>query len=141
MARSLMGTGTSDKAENRRERVAIFGGSQNKAIGRRSQKGKKFNRRKPTGPQGPSKAPDTGYTGANGADLGLNEGVTPEGNLWQTWTPATNPYTGQLSGPFETGSGSYQIGTLSTGAQGYYDPKTGKFQSYDPFYADTDDDG
>ncbi len=103
------------KATTRRQRVAIFGGAQSELQGRRSQEGKVFNRRNQ-----PVTGGDTGptYTGAGGADLGLEEGVTPVGNLWQTWTPTAEEE-------------DIQYGTLSTGATGYYDPTTGRFIYYD----------
>lgn len=96
----------------------MFGGSTNKQVGRRTQAGKVFNRRN----QPNVAAKKAGFYGAGGADLGLNEGVIPEGNLWHTWTPDA--------------PGS-QYGTLSTGASGYYSPTTGKFIFQD--FNSTDD--
>ena len=107
------------KAAERRTRVSVFGGSLNKKQGRRTTAGKVFNRRN-TKPTGQSNSTSPTYTGSNGVDLGLKEGVVPEGNLYNTWTP--NP---SLSDSNQT------YGTLSTGAEGFYDPNTGKFVYYD----------
>lgn len=123
-----------EKAAGRRQRVAIFGGAQNETQGRRHKAGKIFNRRKPTGPQGPATPSKPAYTVKDpwGRDynLKLNEGVVPEGNQWQTFTPDINPYTGEYAsqGP---NAMQYDYGTLATGARGYYDPITGKFTFQD----------
>jgi hypothetical protein len=130
------------KAAERRGRIAIFGGAQNETQGRRNQPGKVFNRRKPTGPVGPAAVVDKGYTtkDAWGRDytLNLNDGVQPEGNLWSTFTPDINPYTGEYSSQ-GANPRPYDYGTLSTGARGYFDPATGKWMFEDS--GNSDDSG
>ena len=121
------------KAAERRTRVAVFGGSTNKQVGRRNQAGKVFNRRNKANNGPVQKA---GFYGKDGADLGLNEGVTPEGNLWNTWTPDMNIYTDKPTGPMAASDSDPnapygQVGTLSSGARGFYSPTTGKFIFYD----------
>ena len=124
---ALGGEQPASKASARRLRVSVFGGNNKSTTGRRTIAGKKFNSRAkqagPTGPAGPQ------YTGFNGVSLGLNEGVVPEGNLYQTWRPVTDLSGNQV--PWQDPSGRYvQVGSLETGAYGYYEPTTGRWTGY-----------